>query len=311
MIFFMLLSVIFYFIFLLGLLVLPDKFWSHFLSILLPLKKAFHDFKVNQKHKSHLGRAEHLQSFMTSLENQLGQGQTKVIIEIPIFGFYTELIEKLIAGQRKYGLTLKSTIQELKLNLIREIQFEKKCKTTENNGKFQFVMMAIVTWFFIFFTGSMVEIHLNFIDVLIILLLQISGAFIFFKFSKFIKIRQFQKFSEVIERLYLFTNMVELGLSNGKAISESKVLEGSLVTEEVFLLCASRLQTAILKWRDAGVSPKSECKDLLDEVWHQKTMAFEQYLKQLEGLKFSVLACFYLPAYFYYLYSIFQFFMEQ
>ena len=111
--------------------------------------------------------------------------------------------------------------------------------------------------------------------------------------------------------MYLFINMIELGFSNGKAVGESRVLEGALASEESFLLCASRLDQAIVKWKDSGISPKSECIEILGEIWHQKTMSFEHYLKQLEGLKFTTLALFYLPAYFYYLYSIFQFFMEQ
>ncbi len=261
--------------------------------------------------RSLIGRAELLQSYLSSLETQISQGNKLKLSLIPHYSFYTQLLEKLIEGHRKFGMSLKVTLQELKSNLIKEIQFEKKCLVVQNNGKLQFVMMSLTTWGFIFFTSFMVEVKMRLFDFFIILFLQFLGAICFFKVSQVIKERCFSKYTLVIERLYLFVNMVDLGFSNGRAISESLVLEGPMAKEEVFLPCASRLDQAIMKWKDAGISPKGECKDILEEIWHQKTMSFEQYLKQLEALKFSVLAGFYLPAYFYYLYSIFQFFMEQ
>lgn len=307
----MLLSVIIYILFFSVILYLPDQVWSYFYDFFNNLYSEIKKYHLRRLEHTTIGKAENLQRFISSLESQLSLGSKSTISQIPEYHFYTILLEKLISGHRKFGMNIKSTLQELKLNLIKEIQFERKCQVTATNGKLQFLMMTITTWGFIFFSSLMVNIKMNASDYLIILLFQFIGVIIFVKGSRLIKEKIFSKYSLIIERLYLFINMVDLGFSNGKAVTESRILEGSLLQEKNFLPCAARLGEAIDKWKELGSNPKSECRDICEEIWHQKTMAFEHYLKQLEALKFAVLAGLYLPAYFYYLYSIFQFFMEQ
>ena len=96
-----------------------------------------------------------------------------------------------------------------------------------------------------------------------------------------------------------------------QTLSESQVLEGDLMIHKLFLPCASRIMNLVNRWKANGISPKTEVAEIIQELWHIKEVNFERFLKHLDILKFIVLAFFFLPAYFFYLYSIFQFFMEQ
>ena len=157
----------------------------------------------------------------------------------------------------------------------------------------------------------MADIPLSFNQLIIIFLIQILGVTIFNMSLKKLKVYTFNKFSKAIERLYLFVSLVEVGMPVSQTLSESQVLEGDLMIHKLFLPCASRLMNLVNRWKANGISPKTEVAEIIQELWHIKEVNFERFLKHLDILKFIVLAFFFLPAYFFYLYSIFQFFMEQ
>ncbi len=74
---------------------------------------------------------------------------------------------------------------------------------------------------------------------------------------------------------------------------------------------ALRTKKLIDRMKETGLSPKEEAQEILDGLWHFQGEMFEKFTKKVQLLKFCILAFFFLPAYFLYLVSIFQFFMEQ
>ncbi len=241
----------------------------------------------------------------------MGMGIKTTGIEIPAYKFYASLLHELLEAHRKLGVNLKFILPELRGNLIKDLQFEKKMKALVLGGNLQFVAIIFTTWGFIWLSSSLADLPLKLSDLLVISSLQGCAIFVFNFAIKKARLVMFHKFSEVMEGLYLFITMVEVGLPPNRVLADSKILSGDLVRYKDFSFCAERVKEHVMRWRENGVSPKTGIQEVVREVWHLQELSFEKFLKVADLIKFSVLALFFLPAYFYYLYSIFQFFIVQ
>lgn len=307
----MMTKIFIYFTLLSYILLLPDRIWEKIWNLL----ECFFAYLLFLKEKNPLQKehknGEELLRFLPSLEAKLSMGLKTTTISIPRYKFYTSLLFDLLEVHQKRGISLKAILPELRLNLTKDLHFESKLQSHLLGGNLQFFVITMTTWCFIFFSSAMADLPLKISDLMIILVVQIFGILIFNLALKKLKIHTFHKFSKAIERLYLFVSLVEIGIPVSQTLAESKVLEGDLMKNKLFSPCASRLTALVTRWKENGISPKTEASEIIRELWHLKEVSFERFLKHLDTLKFIVLAFFFLPAYFFYLYSIFQFFMEQ
>jgi hypothetical protein len=294
-----------------SILLLPDRIWEKAWSFSQRVFTYLKTLKEKNPFEKEALNGERLLEFFPNLEAKLSMGLKTTAIEIPQYKFYTTFLFELLQVYQKRGINLKIILPELRGNLIKDLLFEKKLKSNVLGGNLQFFVITLTTWGFIFFSSRVASLPLAFSSIMIICLLQLMGVIIFNAFLKKIKNFIFYKFDQAIERLYLFVSLVEIGLPVSQILAESKVLEGELMKHKAFSPCASRLTSLVKRWSENGISPKIESGEIIKELWNLKEMSFERFLKYLDALKFSILAFFFLPAYFFYLYSIFQFFMEQ
>ncbi len=254
---------------------------------------------------------EELLNFFPQLEAKIAQGQKTMTVAVPKFKFYTTLLIDLIEAHRKVGVSLKLILPELRENLIKELQFEKRLLGLVVGGNLQFLIVVITTWGFIALSSQLAEIPLRLNNLITIAIVQLL-AFLVFNLS-FLKMRArgLERYSQGLEQLYFFNGMVEVGLPVNQVLGESGVLDGALSKHKTFSHCFLRLYNLVNRWKENGLSPKFETQEIIREIWHLKEIGYQRFLKHLELLKFIILAFFFLPAYFFYLYSIFQFFMEQ
>jgi hypothetical protein len=191
-------------------LLLPDRIWEkgwNFIeSFLTYLKKVCEKNPFQKEHKN----GEKLLSFLPNLEVKLGMGLKTTSDSIPRYKFYTGLLFHLLEVHQKRGISLKQILPELRLNLSKDLQFETKLRSNLLGGNLQFLAITVTTWFFIIFSSEMAELPLNYADLLIILIIQILGVLVFNLALKKMKNHIFHKFSEAIERLYLFVSLVEI-----------------------------------------------------------------------------------------------------
>ncbi len=307
---FMMTKILIYSLSLTALVFLPDRIWEKLwrkgVSIYDHLKKCegHNPFRREQI------EGEKLLVMFPDIEAKLSLGIKTTTMELPRYKFYTTLLFDLLQVHRKLGISLKLILPELRQNLIKDLQFESKMSGSVIGGNLQFLVISLTTWGFIFLSSALAELPLDFIILFVILCMQIVAIFVFNGILSLLKKQIFMKFNQAIEGLYMFVSLVEIGLPVSQVLSESKVMEGDLVRHKKFTQVKNRLETLINRWKDNGISPKVESAEIIKEVWHLKEVNFEVFLKQADILKFMVLAFFFLPAYFIYLYSIFKFFLE-
>ena len=311
----MTLKIFIYFGALISLTCLPAAFWEKFLIF----TETFFD-KGKRRHGNllervpllgEIKRGEKLLGQFSLLEAKLAQGQKTMSQELPRFKFYTGLLMDLFEAHRKLGVSLKLILPELRSNLLKELQFEKKILSLAMGGNAQFITLSLITWGFIIFSSTLVGIPYNFFIITLIAAIQIAGTVFFNIFFVRLKDRNLKPFSHALEDLYHFTGMVEIGRPVNQVLTETRLLTGVLVEHRKFQTLRERLFDLVNRWKESGLSPKADLQEMTREIWYEKERSYEAFIKQLELLKFCVLAFFFLPAYFLHLLSIFQFFMEQ
>lgn len=305
------LSILAYLLLLTGIAQLPEKFWDRILESYSLLGSWF---KQKQKRLPIIGeiyRGEELLLAISELEARIALGIKFISGILPKYNFYTDLLEQLFESHRRLGIGIKKFIPEIRLALIRDLQFEKKILNEILSGVMQFLVIAATTWCFVFLSKSLVEITLDGATIFLMLTLQLLGSVLFFYLVGTLKTKVFTSFSKAIEELYLFSALLEVGLPLNEVLQRSAILQGSLMSHKNFEQLALRLKKLVARMRESGLSPKDEVQEIIREIWHLQEVHFLKFTKMVQGLKFSILAFFFLPAYFLYLHSIFKFFMEQ
>jgi hypothetical protein len=304
-------SFLLYCLILLACFFIPASFWDQ----VLEFYESFRRF-VAQKVRilpfiGEIYRGEELLLSLSVCEAKAAFGSKMLTNVLPQFKFYTDLIDQLFMVHRQEGVGIKKNISEIRQALIRDVQFEKKILDEILSGFMQFLVIAATTWSFVFLSKNLVSIPLDFMTVVLMLALEGLGAFVFFQVVRHFKVRIFHSFSKAIEELYLFSSLMDAGVPLNDVIQKSGIMFGQLSLHKNFKNLDERLKKVIARMKETGLSPKEETQEIIREIWHMQEVFFLKFTKMVVILKFSILAFFYLPAYFLYLYSIFQFFMEQ
>lgn len=247
----------------------------------------------------------------SSLEQSVKYGKFDLRIELPKYKFFTDLILELLQLHKKLGINLSLYLPKIRLELQRDHRFEKKLHELMLNCIWQFLIIISVTWGFISFSSMMIAVFPSGKVISSILFLQMLGAIVFFYMKVFLYKKTFAELEQIIEKFYKFLSLVDVGIPISKILEYSQINALGKVKQKDLRSYAQRVHSLLTYWQQNGHSPKNEMTEILEDVWALKESLFEAFLKKLEVLKFIVLALFYLPAYFLYLFSIFQFFMEQ
>lgn len=290
---------------------IPDKTWDILLRI-GPLSLAFIETKKSRWPLiGEADRGKKLLVTMSECEAKISLGIKILPSHIPKYKFYTSLLEQLFLAHRTLGIGIKKCFPEIRSALIRDLQFEKKLLDELISGFLQILVIGATTWSFVFLSSHIADIPLSKKTLYAMLALQMGGIFLFLAMVKKLKKKTFFKFSKAIEELYLFRSLIEIGLPLNDILKRSQILTGSFMSFKLFMKLSERLKKLVERLKETGMSPRDETQEIILEIWHLQEEKFHQFTKIVQILKFSILVFFFLPAYFLYLYSIFQFFMEQ
>lgn len=289
----------------------PDKFWDQIFEVYLSFLSNMAKRKKQLPIIGDISRGEDLLISLSECEAKIAIGLKIFAGILPRYKFYTDLLEQIFEHNRSLGIGIKKFIPEIRMALIRDLQFEKKIFDEIISACLQFLVIAMTTWSFVILSKSLVSIPLNTKTAFMMLGLELLGILFFFYLIRHLKTKTFSPFRNATEELYLFSAFLDIGLPVNEVLLRSKILQGSLATDKSFENLSSRVKKLVVRMKETGLSPKAEVSEIIRELWHLQEVHFGKFTKMVQVLKFSVLAFFFLPAYFLYLHSIFQFFMEQ
>lgn len=302
---------IFYGLLMIGLARLPEHFWDMLLRSWEMTKTFLARKKQNLPFIGEISQGEKLLLKMQEAESKISLGIKILPKELNRYKFYTDLLEHLFESSRRLGVGIKKILPDVRKALTRDLQFEKKILDETIGALLQFFIIALTTWGFVFLSSILVEILPSTTIMALMGLMQLSGVFLFFHAMKWLKQKTFADFSSAMTELYLFSSFMEVGLPLNEVLKRSRILEGSLMSSLLYSNFAQRTKNLISRMKETGLSPREEVQEIIQGLWHFQDENFGKFTKKVQVIKFSILAFFYLPAYFLYLYSIFKFFMEQ
>ncbi len=222
------------------------------------------------------------------------------------YKFYPEILMMLQEQTLKKGVQLKKNFLSFKKSFLRDLESEKQIFQILQGGVFQFLMISFATWIFIFFSGHLIDYQVSFKIIFIILLLQSLGFCLFFLISFKIRKHKFQNLEKDVFKIILFTSLLECGTPLNLALAESQVLQIKNLDELLEFI-----KKFIERGRKTGEFNLDDIEEIRHSFWYHYNEKITIFKKNLEFLKFLILTFLFLPAYFVYLTSIFQFFVEH
>jgi hypothetical protein len=294
-----------------GLVLLPEHFWDQILLFSESVEDHFSRRKLTLPLVGEIHCGEALLLNIQEAESKITLGLKILPGVLYRFKFYTGLFEQLFESYRRLGVPIKKILPEIRRALSSDLQFERKILNETFGALMQFLMIGFTTWGFVFLSSFLIEILPSKTILFLMLTLQVSGSILFFIVMKYLKKKSFSHFSSALTELYLFSCFMEVGMPMNDVLKRSNILEGGLMNASAFSHFGIRTRNLIARMKETGLSPKEEIHEIINGLWHFQEETFTKFTKKVQVLKFTILACFYLPAYFLYLHAIFKFFMEQ
>ncbi len=284
-----------------------DSFWyfgiQYFDEYLQKVVEIIERSKTN--FKQHRGRS--LSDVISNIETSVFIGIKLDIDLLPEYKFYTTLVGTILSYSRNYGVPIRLILISIKKGLLKDIQFGKKISAELFSGVFQFIVVILVTWGFIFISCKLVpEISPDLLIINLIVFLQIVGLISYVCVYLYLKRREFNLFDSYFFELYALYSLSLVGISVTETLKIVSLERSSRVKYKKFIHVDTRLERLIIRWKETGITIKKEVLELIDEVWFLQESAFINIVPKLAFLKFCILAIFFLSSFLIYIFSIFS-----
>jgi len=245
------------------------------------------------------------------LENKKEIGADTQSILLPKYKFYTELTYELLNLSKIYGVKFSKYTEVIKSFVKLESRFDDKLKKEFNSGIFQMLAIVLTTWFFIYLSQMLVEIQVTRMTYLIIILLHLIGLVLFYLVTTKWKNKIFSPYQAAISELLIFKSLLEIGVPVNLCLSKSKINQGEFINHEKFIDQRDFFNQTLDSLIKNGRGMKDQLQAIIEQIFEKKELELTEFQKKLSLTKFLHLALIFLPAYFFYHFSIFKFFMEQ
>ncbi len=279
----------------------PDDWWDYGQRRLI---QSIEKIKTKVLRRSLKYRFESVCGYLGSVPGTLRiDGQ----VSLPQYKYYTDLVVTILNHARQFGIPVQDIFKNVRLLMIKDYQFERKLNRELLGAIIQFVMTALITWFFILSTVIIVNIKLTSFVLIVIVVLQIGGGTLFVFNHGISKKRSFRWYDKYFQAIICLKALSHIGLATQKCIQLSEI---SVVIEGPLDVINRRLEVALEQWQKNGVSMITTLEDCTDELVFLLNERFTKFVQKTILYKFLVLSIFFLPCYLFYLFWIFQNFFE-
>ncbi|HLT23196.1 MAG TPA: hypothetical protein VKZ84_07125 [Bacteriovoracaceae bacterium] len=231
--------------------------------------------------------------------------------KLPEYKFFSSLVNLLLEMSRRFGGQYKEALLSVKESLNQDLQFEKKLREFIWGSYFQKFCIFSMSWGFILFAKSLTEVHLSFSIYLVILCWQILGLILFPIFCRILKRYYFSGIGQLWLSLYVLKALASVSLSRSEIFKMAQIYELNAIKHKNLENIVHKLQSSCeLSLKQGGSYLKdieeliSECKFI--EKWH-----VELFEKRMNALKLLILSIFFLPSYLAFIYFLLHSFLNR
>lgn len=216
-------------------------------------------------------------------------------INLVEFKFYTSLLLKLVSYSRQFGAQLNQPFREIIVALSKEEKFILKLRNTLFSSIFQFALISLLTWTFIYLLKEMVQFQVSNSSLVIILILQSLGLILFLLSFLPLQKKLLGDFEKAFFILYSLKGLMAVGIPFSKVLiySDFENFPKSKQFNYSYLRLSELTKQAIAQ----GVNITNFIQEILEDLWLLQDQAFTKFNQFLQVLKFIFLAMFFLPSY--------------
>jgi hypothetical protein len=215
--------------------------------------------------------------------------------DIPKYKFFSSLVEELIRARKLYGCEIESIILEIRKYLRIDIKESKKIKESVFGGAFQYIVISIFTWGFIYATYKLIHIQINFLDKVALICFQVFGLILYYTLAQVIERKSFNILNSYFFSIYNFRSLFSISRPISEIISIVKIdslpdcKDLSHIKERMFIL--------ITELKEKGRLNTEDLNQMIYETWDCFEIKLERFQKLILTLKLLSMAMFVLPSF--------------
>jgi hypothetical protein len=217
--------------------------------------------------------------------------------KLPIYKFYTEVVEILLSLARKMGGSYQDSLLFLREGLQADRQFEKKLKEIVLGTWLQMGMMVVLTWSFIFGALLLVDVKISMIKLVLIALWQGIGLCLLPLVISYFRKKFFGDIGKLWKMLYVLRSLIKVPLSRTEILTIAGVAEIKTIQQKSLIHIVDKLKETCQKALQMGGSYEEEVLTLMSELRFQEKWHFELFEKRLMVIKLGLMSIFFLPSY--------------
>lgn len=244
-----------------------------------------------------------------SLFNQLISFRIQNALSVKEFNFveykyFTNILIELVVSAKKFGTPIASILPEIKKALSKDINFERKIKSSFLSGLMQMFFVSLFGFCFAFMAMIQLGIRYSTFDFIVVGGVQFLGFITFSILFAFLKNYHFKAWEAYIKISYELRTLSFAGMPLSKIYEESNF--ETIPNSKKLNPFRKRFLSIFENIKKYGELKKEEYEITVDELWLFGDFQFEEFLKHLAALKLLVIILFFMGSYLYLLYLLMQ-----
>lgn len=240
--------------------------------------------------------AEDLETWLKTF-NWGNRSDLKETGKLPLYKFYTDVVETLLKLARRMGGNYQEGLLYLREGLQSDRQFEKKIREVTLGMWIQMLFMMGLTWTFIFGALKLVEVEIEVRNLLVIFIWQCIGLSTLPLTMKILRKKYFGDIGTLWKILFILRALIKVPLSRSEVLSLAQVQELKFIKQKSLSMIVNKLKESCEKTLKQGSSYEEDVKYLMEELRFQEKWHFELFEKRLTVIKLGLLSLFFLPSY--------------
>lgn len=217
--------------------------------------------------------------------------------KLPVYKFYSEVVEILLSLARKMGGSYQDSLLYLREGLQDDRQFEKKLKEMIMGTWIQMSMMVLLTWGFIFAALALVDVEISGFKLCLIAGWQTIGMSLLPVAIRFFRVRFFGDIGKLWKIFYVLRSLSKVPLSRTEVLTLAGVGEIKNIKQKSLFHIVEKLKQTCQRALQMGGSYEEDIQSLMAELRFQEKWHFELFEKRLMVIKLGLLSIFFLPSY--------------
>lgn len=224
--------------------------------------------------------------------------------DIPCYKFYSDITFTLVKLRKEHGVNVRPACMELRKAAQRDFKEDKRIKEEFMGLVFQYVLIAIFTWFFLWQVQLTLSTSFATSTLWAIGLWQILGLAIGAIAFIGLRLYLFNDLSRFFYSAYVFRSLILASRPLSEVITHSRINE--LKPKKQLSYIYKRFFTLVKQLKIKGILPTEEFSNMVQELWDFYDDQLLLLKKYTIGLKLFLMLFFVFPSFLFAIYLSMQ-----